>query len=233
MGQSFSDKIAGSSVPISGLDPFFVKGVSPSMRAVEVAIQELAQSEVSVLLLGETGAGKRTIARRIHDISRHSKQPFTVVRCLHLAGDELETGKPGLFGQGTVFLEEIGDLNLSLQGRLLEWLSKSADNGHAGMKARLICGSSRDLEAEVRSGKFREDLYYRMSGVCLRLPPLRQRKEDIPFLMSSYLSKYAEDFSRPVPVTERQTHQLFHDYGWPGNIRELEDAVKAHGRTGR
>jgi two-component system response regulator AtoC len=227
MGQSFSDKIAGGGAPVSGLDPFFVKGVSPSMRAVEVAIQELAQSEVAVLLLGENGAGKRTIARRIHDISRHHKYLFTVVKCAQLSDDALQAGTQGLFSQGTVFLEEIGDLNLALQGQLLQWMSQIPGNGHAAMKARLICGSSRDLETEVRSGKFREDLYYRMSGVCLRLPPLRQRKEDIPFLMSSYLSKYAEDFSRPVPELSAQTHQLFHDYAWPGNIRELEDTAKA------
>ena len=95
------------------------------------------------------------------------------------------------------------------------------------MRARLICGSVRDLEAEVRSGRFREDLYYRISGVCLRLPPLRQRKEDIADLMSHFLAKYAEDFHRPIPVLSTDTQQLFHDYAWPGNIRELEDAAKA------
>jgi two-component system response regulator AtoC len=95
------------------------------------------------------------------------------------------------------------------------------------MQARLICGTVRDLEAEVRSGRFREDLYYRINGVCLRLPPLRQRKEDIADLMNHFLAKYAEDFHRPIPVLSADTRQLFHDYAWPGNIRELEDAAKA------
>jgi two-component system response regulator AtoC len=99
-------------------------------------------------------------------------------------------------------------------------------NGHA-VRARLICGSSRDLEAEVRAGRFREDTYYRVSGVCLRLPPLRQRREDIPTLVNFFLAKYARDFRRPVPQLSQATQLLFHDYGWPGNIRELEDAAKA------
>jgi two-component system response regulator AtoC len=126
-----------------------------------------------------------------------------------------------------VFLEEVGDLSADGQQRLLEMLPKADGNGHAPIRARLICGTARDLESEVRSGRFREDLYYRISGVGLRLPPLRQRKEDIPHLMSFFLAKFAADYHRPTPVLSAATRQLFVEYSWPGNLRELQDAARA------
>jgi len=206
----------------------FLEGVSPSMRAVEAVIRELAQSDVPVLLLAEEGAGKRTIARRIHESSWLSKEEFRIVGCATLTADSVDkVGDDELFRPGTVLLEEIGDLNRICQAKMLEILPKLGENGNRRVHARLICSSVRDLEAEMRSGRFREDLYYRISGVCLRLPPLRQRKEDIADLMSLFLAKYAEDFHRPMPVLSAHTQQLFHDYAWPGNIRELEDAAKA------
>src|SRR5438552_2969122 len=206
----------------------FLEGVSPSMRAVEVVIRELASSDVPVLLLAEVGAGKRTIARRIHECSPRGKEEFQIVSCAALSAENFENdGSDALFQEGTIFLEEIGDLSSICQVKLLEILPKLGENGNRRMRARLICGSVRDLEAEMKSGRFREDLYYRISGVCLRLPPLRQRKEDIAEMMSLFLAKYAEDFQRPTPMLSADTQQLFHDYAWPGNIRELEDAAKA------
>jgi two-component system, NtrC family, response regulator AtoC len=216
-------------LPGKTLSPaIFLEGVSPSMRAVEVVIRELASSDVPVLLLAEVGTGKRTIARRIHESSSHNQEAFRIVACASLSAESFEnTGGEALFQEGTIFLDEIGDLSSTCQGKLLEILPKLSENGKRRMKARLICGSARDLEAEMKLGRFREDLYYRISGVCLRLPPLRQRKEDIAELMSLFLAKYAEDFQRPTPVLSAHTQQLFHDYAWPGNIRELEDAAKA------
>jgi two-component system response regulator AtoC len=206
----------------------FLEGASPSMRAVEVVIRELALSDVPVLLLAEEGAGKRTIARRIHESSCRSKEEFRIVGCVSLTPQSFEkTGGDELFRPGTIFFEEIGDLSPICQVKMLEILPKLGENGNRRMRGRLICGSVRDLEAEMRSGRFREDLYYRISGVCLRLPPLRQRKEDIADLMSLFLAKYAEDFHRPTPALSAHTRQLFHDYAWPGNIRELEGAAKA------
>jgi len=126
-----------------------------------------------------------------------------------------------------MYLQELADLSADCQARLMEALPQSAGNGAAGSeRARLICGSSRDLEVEVKRGRLREDLYYRISGVCLRLPPLRQRKEDIPFLMGYFLRKYARDFRRTVPDLSAETLRLFLDYAWPGNLRELEDAAR-------
>jgi len=133
-----------------------------------------------------------------------------------------------LLWQGTVFLDELADLTTNGQARLLDVLPTVEDQeGLAGCRARLICGSARDLELEVKGGRFREDLYYRISGVCLRLPPLRQRREDISLLVGHFLRKYARDFRRPVPLLSAETLQLFQDYSWPGNLRELEDAAKA------
>ena len=162
-------------------------------------------------------------------MSRHEGEVFRTAHCATLTAELFQTASDGLFNRGTVFLEEISDLTPDCQTRLLEALPKTTkENGHkATLGARLICGSSRDLEAEVKSGRLREDIYYRISGICLRLPPLRQRREDIPSLVSFFLSKYAHDFRRSVPVLSAQTQQLFQDYAWPGNIRELEDAAKA------
>jgi two-component system response regulator AtoC len=229
MGQEFF-KQNGPDVSMSSHESSdgFLPGVSPSMMPVEVVIQELAQNHVPVLLLAEAGAGKRTIARRIHQSSARNTEEFRMILCGELGAESLdEHGVQALFHRGTVYLEEIGDLGTTSQVKLLEALPKTDENGKARMRARLICGSARDLEAEVRSGKFREDLYYRISGVCLRLPPLRQRREDVPHLMEFFLAKYARDFRRPKPVLSVQTQQLFSDYGWPGNVRELEDAAKA------
>ncbi len=133
----------------------------------------------------------------------------------------------GMLGNGTVFLEEIGDLSSGCQAGLLDLLPQLETNGNGSRRARLICGSARDLETDVKQGRFREDLYYRISGVCLRLPPLRQRKEDIPCLVNFFLAKYAQDFGRPAPILSAATQKLFNEYSWPGNIRELEDAAKA------
>ena len=209
------------------LRPIFLEGADPSMRAVESVIRELAQTSVPVLLLGEVGAGKRTIASRIYE-SCGAIGEFRVFECSELLEQDLEArDEPApikrpprhQFSSGTVYLKEIGDLHFDCQLRLLELLPS--------ITARLICGSTRDLEEEVRAGRFREDLYYRMSPVCLRLPPLRQRKQDIPLLTNFFLSKHAQDLRRPIPVLSMQTQQLFQDYSWPGNVRELEDAAKA------
>jgi two-component system response regulator AtoC len=206
----------------------FVEGQGQGMKALEVVIRELARSEVPVLLLAESGAGKRATAERIHEMSMHRGSPFRALSCQETTEEALAEAAGATSGEGTVYLEEVADLNAAGQEALLQFLPAVENNGHGTKsRARLICGTARDLEAEVKAGRFREDTYYRISGVCLRLPPLRQRKEDIPALVRCFLAKYARDFRRPVPSLSAATQQLFQDYAWPGNIRELEDAAKA------
>lgn len=208
----------------------FVEGVSPSMRSVEAVMLEVAQSEVPVLLLAELGAGKKATARRVHELSRRAGESFRVVSCATLTSDNLvdPAGQGGVLGGGTVFLEELGGLSGEAQAWLLQALTRGSGNdGRSKGWARLICGSARDLEAEVRAGNLREDLYYRVSGVCLRLPPLRQRREDIPILTEYFLRKYEREFQRTVPALSEETYRLFQEYSWPGNVRELENAAKA------
>jgi len=202
------------------------------MRPMEMVIRELAQRGVPVLVLAEPGAGKHATAQRIHQMSQRSEQPFRRFQCLGLRPEDLEVlreqeNEGAQPSAGTVYLDELADLNPECQARLLEALPQSPGNGAGGSeRPRLICGSARDLEVEVKRRRLREDLYYRISGVCLRLPPLRQRKEDIAFLMGYFLRKYARDFRRRVPDLSAETLRLFLDYSWPGNLRELEDAAR-------
>jgi two-component system response regulator AtoC len=216
-----------SEIPIDGLMTEFVAGASASMRPVEAVIRELAQSEVPVLLLAERGAGKHATARRIHDLSRRSSQPFHRLPCSTLKPHDLQrlSGENGDCS-GTVFLEELSDLNSDVKSCLHSLLSPSQGNGSQHVNARFICGSALDLEVEVKAHRLREDLYYRISAVCLRLPPLRQRKEDIPVLMEPFLAKYAEEYRRPIPTLSKETRRLFQDYSWPGNLHELEAAAR-------
>lgn len=204
----------------------FVEGISASMRPVEAVIRELSQSDVPVLLLAETGAGKHATARRIHEMSRRSAQPFRWFQCSALKPEALDLAhSEATSGAGTMFLEEVADLNASSQAHLRDVLLRSGKSPN-GSSARLICGSARDLEVEVKIGRLREDLYYRISGVCLRLPPLRQRREDVPLLTAHFLRKYADEFRRPVPELSPEIQRLFEEYSWPGNLRELESAVR-------
>ena len=208
----------------------FAEAVSPGMRSVEAVMREVARSEVPVLLLAERGAGKKATARRVHELSRHGRQPFRVVSSatLDFGASTGSNGQAALTGAGTVFLEEVGELSGVGQAWLLQALTGSISNGGRTQDtARLICGSARDLEAQVSAGNLREDLYYRISGVCLRLPPLRQRREDIRVLMEHFLRKYGRDFRRTVPILSKETQRLFQEYSWPGNVRELENAAKA------
>jgi two-component system, NtrC family, response regulator AtoC len=209
----------------------FVEGASASMRAVEAVIRELAPSDLPVLLLAEPGAGKLTTAQRIHEMSRRNSYTFRSFLCANLKPEDLADlqGNGEVQILGTIYLEELADLNADCQAWLLKALPKTEEKetgAGSAIRARLICGSARDLEVEVKMGRLREDLYYRVSGMCLRLPPLRQRKEDIPVLLDHFLRKYAEDFHRTVPQLSAETKHLFLDYAWPGNLHELEDAAK-------
>jgi DNA-binding NtrC family response regulator len=200
-----------------------LEATSPSMRAVVTVIRELAHNSVPVLLIGEHGTGKQSIARQIHRNSGGPDEKFYVKSCRDLQPDFLIPD----FGGATLYLDEVGDLSAACQKELSELLAGQGTNGSARMATRIICGSSRDLEADVRSGSFREDLYYRLSGVCLRIPPLRQRREDIPQLIAFFLERYTSTYRCQFPSLSAATEQLFTEYAWPGNLPQLESAVRA------
>lgn len=190
------------------------------MKGMEAVIKELAHNCVPVLLIGEAGTGKRTIAKRIYNGFGKSTGEFRILRCSDMSVAALASNLQPR--QVTVYLDEVSDLNAECQQFLMEFLSNPAPSG-----GRVIGGSSRDLERDLRAGAFREDLYYRLSGVCLRIPPLRQRKEDIPTLVAFFLARYAEVFHREAPSLSAATRQLFLEYSWPGNLKELEAAARA------
>jgi two-component system response regulator AtoC len=194
------------------------------MRTVEAMIRELSQNDVPMLVVAEHGSGKAAVAARIHVLSRRAAEPFQVYQG-HEASEEILAARDGQ--SGTVYLQEVGDLSAGAQKELVRQIGLNGNVELQRRVPRFICGTSRELEPEVKAGKFREDLYYGISGVCLRLPPLRQRKEDIPVLRDWFLSAAARDFCRTVPLLSPETQNFFLEYNWPGNIRELKDAARA------
>ena len=224
MGNLLPKKVNGDGAETAGEVYPFLESLSASMRPVEAVIREVAQSEVPVLLLAERGAGKHATAQRIHELSRRSGERLRWLCCSTLKTADLDDAQNGAGGAGTIYLEELSDLSASCQAQLQRALLGGGNGG--GNSARFICSSARDLEVNVKAGSLREDLYYRISGVCLRLPPLRQRKEDIPMLLGYFLRRYAQEYHRPVPQLSAETQRLFQEYGWPGNLHELEDAAR-------
>jgi two-component system response regulator AtoC len=214
--------LATAGAPQNGSARIWIESVSAGMRTVEAMIRELSQNDVPVLVVAEHGSGKAAVAARIHSLSRRAAEPFHLYQGLE-ASEEILAARDGQ--SGTVYLQEVGDLTAAAQKELVRQIGLSG--AEQRRVPRYICGTSRELEPEVKAGKFREDLYYGMSGVCLRLPPLRQRKEDIPILRDWFLSTAARDFCRAVPVLSPETQNFFLEYNWPGNIRELKDAARA------
>lgn len=217
-----SEILAGAENSPNGAVRVWLESVSAGMRTVEAVIRELSQNDVPVLVVAEKGSGKAAAAARIHALSHRAAEPFQV----HQGREITEEGLAARIAQGgTVYLQEIGDLTASAQAELVRQIGLNGVEQRG--VPRFVCGTSHELEPEVKAGKFREDLYYRISGVCLRLPPLRQRKEDIPVLRDWFLSAAAHDMCRAVPVLSSETQSFFLEYHWPGNIRELKDAARA------
>ncbi len=216
----------------------WLESVSAGMRTVEAVIRELSQNDVPVLVVAEHGSGKAAAAARIHALSGRAADPFQVYQGGETSAEILAAGARSNGRGGTVYLQDVENLTPEAQKLLVRQIglhghgngnhhNDDRHNDDQRHLPRFICGTSSELEPEVKAGKFREDLYYGISGVCLRLPPLRQRKEDIPVLRDWFLSAAARDFSRTVPMLSAETQSFFLEYSWPGNIRELKDAARA------
>jgi Nif-specific regulatory protein len=223
-------------------------GHSDSMQEVFESIHRVAPSHATVLLRGESGTGKELVAKALHYMSRVAKGPFIKFNCAAIPEGLLESelfghekgaftgatnmrkGKFELANDGTIFLDEIGDLPLTLQPKILRVLQEKEFERVGGEKTvtvrvRLITATSRNLEELVASGSFREDLYYRLNVVPLQLPPLRERKEDIPILAEFFLAKFNKENKKGLKMTP-DVLSVFMDYSWPGNVRELENTME-------
>jgi DNA-binding NtrC family response regulator len=223
-------------------------GKSPTMREIYKTIGAISTSKTSALIRGESGTGKELVARAIHYASEDRDKPFIAVNCTAFARELLEselfghvrgafTGavadKPGRFevaGGGTIFLDEVAEIPLDLQAKLLRVLQERTfervgDAVPMPMRARIVSATHRDLEAMVKDGTFREDLLYRLRVVEIRIPPLRERPDDIPLLVEALLSKINTEVHKHVRYIPEETMALLKQYSWPGNVRELENAL--------
>ncbi len=230
---SFSNMIAGSR----------------AMRGVTDMASRVAPTDTTVLLSGESGTGKELLAKAIHLHSERKRQPFVTVNCAAIPESLLEselfghrrgafTGaaadKQGKFeaaNKGTIFLDEIGELPFQMQVKILRVLQereidKVGEPKPLKVDVRIIAATNRDLEKMIADGSFREDLYYRLAVVAIRLPPLRERTDDIPLLVEHLLAKHGDRLDRPRPDVSREVYTAFNLYSWPGNIRELENAIE-------
>jgi DNA-binding NtrC family response regulator len=205
------------------------------IRALERSIVDIAPTDIPVLLVGECGTGKEVVALEIHRFSSRSDEAFVKCGCAGLTPDSLaarlkcgdgSTGNRTTSG-GSLFLDEISNLDLASQARLLDMLPDGTGvTPENYVSMRIISSTTRNLEEEMRCGRFREELYYRINGVNLRLPPLRQRKDDISGLLDFFLKKYASLFGRSEPRLSSATVDILLSYSWPGNIRELENVAR-------
>jgi len=223
-------------------------GVSPKMQRVYRLIEKVSQHKYPVLILGESGTGKELVARSIHFAGPRRNEPFVPVDCSSLAPTLIESelfghvrgaftgathAKTGLMeaaGNGTLFLDEIGDLPVDLQAKLLRALQEKevrpvGSTDRVAISTRVIAATNRDLETAVRQNQFRQDLFFRLNVVQIKLPPLRERKSDIPILVNAFLEKFSDSSGGPRTISEDAMARLL-AYDWPGNVRELENAIE-------
>ena len=204
----------------------FVYGLGPAMLALDSMVAEISRTNLPVLILGESGTGKDTYAQHIHRLSQLEEAPLRKISCTTV-------GPEGLLAQleeadsGGIYLDNLQELAPACQRVLLAELPDTHFSGfHRESRTRFLSSSTRNLLQEVEAGRFRRELYFRLNGTCLRLPPLRERKEDIPALMELFLRKHRESETRPsVPFSPGFLEKLA-SYRWPGNIRELENVAR-------
>ncbi|MCL4692280.1 MAG: sigma-54 dependent transcriptional regulator, partial [Candidatus Hydrogenedentes bacterium] len=232
-----------------GADDTLLIGISPAMQELRTVIKQISQTDLNCLLRGESGTGKDMVAREIHRLSRRSSRPFVKVNCTALPEQLLEselfgyekgaftgavTAKPGRFElahRGIIFLDEIGDMHPNLQAKLLQVIehkefTKLGGRRQITVDVQIIAATNADLEAKTKDGSFRGDLYFRLNEVCVWVPPLSARKEDVPLLVRHFMQKhgrFSADAETRVSVEDLSELANHH---WPGNVRELESTIK-------
>lgn len=222
---------------------------SPTMLAICSTVEKVAPASVSVLLLGESGVGKELVARALHELSPRAGNRFVAINCAAIPENLLEselfghekgsftgayrqvTGKIQLADQGTLFLDEIGDLSVALQSKLLRFLQdrkieRIGGRQEISVDVRVICATNQDPEELIKTGRFREDLYYRLSELVIRIPPLRERPGDPALLVHHFLNVYSHQNGRKLHGFTNEALAAIANYNWPGNVRELENRVK-------
>jgi len=232
---------------LTGLDNII--GTSPKMRAIFELIQTVAPQSSRVLITGESGTGKELVARAIHENSARAKEPFVTINCGAFPETLLESelfgymkgaftganeNRRGLFqaaDAGTLFMDEIGNMSLTMQVKLYRVLQEGkirplGSTEESDVDVRVIAATNKDLEKEIAEGRFREDLYYRLSVIPIHLPPLRERREDIPLLARAFLDRYRKDMGKNIDGIEPKAMERLEAYDWPGNVRELENTIE-------
>ncbi|MCC6750792.1 MAG: sigma-54-dependent Fis family transcriptional regulator [Deltaproteobacteria bacterium] len=223
-------------------------GASLSWRRMMDVVMQAAPSSATVLLIGESGTGKELLARALHEHSQRASGPFVPVNCAAIPETILEAelfgyergaftgavsrrdGRFSLADRGTLFLDEVGEISAQVQVKLLRVLQEGEFDRLGGKTERadlrLVAATNKDLAAEIRAGRFREDLYYRLNVITVYVPPLRERRDDIPLLADFFLRRYADKNAKPVAGFTRAAMERLTDYHWPGNVRELENVVE-------
>lgn len=224
-------------------------GRSEKITSVAQMVQKVASTKTTVLLLGESGTGKELFARAIHNLSNRKHYPFVPINCAAIPRDLLESelfghekgsftgadakklGKFELADKGTIFLDEIGDMDTTIQSKLLRAIEEGEIERVGAVKAikvdvRIVAASNKDLEKAVEDKKFREDLYYRLNVFPIRIPPLRERNEDVPLLVEYFTNKYCLEIKTPVKSISKKALDTLMNYHWKGNVRELENAIE-------
>jgi two-component system response regulator AtoC len=222
---------------------------SPPMQRIRAVLDQVADTDVTILIQGESGVGKEIVARTAHEVSARASRTFVKVNCAALPEELLESelfgyekgaftgavsrkqGKFELAHRGTIFLDEIGEMSASLQGKMLQVLqdgefTRLGANREARVDVRVICATNRKLDEMVREGRFREDLFFRLNVVNLSVPPLRERRDEIPRLVESFLRRFPARYRKPVPRLSSRLMSAFQSYAFPGNVRELENMIK-------
>lgn len=226
-----------------------VVGKSDKMNGAVQTAKKAATSKATVLLLGESGTGKEIFARAIHNWSERRSQPFVAINCVGLSkellesdlfghekgaftgADQLKKGKMELANGGTVFLDEIGDVSQELQAKLLRFLQEREFDRVGGVRpihvdVRIVAATNRDLDLAIKEGRFREDLYHRLNVVPITLPPLRERREDIPTLARHFLERFAKEVKKNLSEISEEALGKLSAYDWPGNVRELANVIE-------